>query len=662
MISRTTGMTNAVRCRIASADLRYRSSAILRDVIPISITVVFLVLLGYFGHRVYRYQRELLDQAQPTAIIADCVDPHDLQLTWTDDRIREVVIQTAAAVGWPKVEVGVRVSLGTGPQLSVAAESTIPDDPETAPHRMTWGNGVSSSSLADVVLSEKLFHKLGGLSTPNGPNAKSLQLELCRTIEGQFQTHRIAVQLVGLTKQPATDRVYLSLDCVRQLDRWAQGHRDAQLENDGAVDIGDAAIHAYGPVTESHRVNQELAPHGLTAEALGEVSVLQRDRGTGAISKMIDPTRDRSQSQFRNTEKDRPLMKYRIVSSQSRRISPNVSGAIALSYPTFIAAVPEISEPGRFGSREWLVRASNSSDPEKHLSSVVEGGWLGEKPNEAVIPKTLAIAVFPTIEPKSCINQQLQLTFNRVSTTAFGDPPIELTFNVVGLHEGSDVFVNPDLVRGVRAWRQREAIYNQEASRFESPRVVYDRVGHVRAKFHARSANEVEQLVQQLEQRGYRCESRLADLQSLQQFAHILAGFVALLGLGYATQSTLTVGNTTAMMIQARRFEIGVLKSFGLSTWDIVAIYAGQGLAIGLIAAIVGFGISIAIEPVFSEAWRVLLRLPDDALTGSLVSDCPVWLWIIVLAATADIAVFGAVIPAYNASKLPPVKLLRPNE
>ncbi len=114
--------------------------------------------------------------------------------------------------------------------------------------------------------------------------------------------------------------------------------------------------------------------------------------------------------------------------------------------------------------------------------------------------------------------------------------------------------------------------------------------------------------------------------------------------------------NILIMAVLERVNDIAILKSFGLSRWDITQIYLFQGLVIGLIGSAIGlvFG-KLAVE--------LLRRLPIKMeglvkVEGLLMSEHPDQ-YITAFIGAMLIVLLAAVYPARRAAKYDPVEVIR---
>jgi putative ABC transport system permease protein len=135
-------------------------------------------------------------------------------------------------------------------------------------------------------------------------------------------------------------------------------------------------------------------------------------------------------------------------------------------------------------------------------------------------------------------------------------------------------------------------------------------------------------------------------------------GNVKLILLGVCGAVTFTIllvsANTIAMSVRERVREVGVMKTLGYTSGNILAIILGEAVIISLLGAVLGLGLAwlmtgaVRSMPTFNSALETLTIQPVVVLL------C------LILAAT--IGLVSAFIPAYSASRISIVDALRSDE
>lgn len=114
--------------------------------------------------------------------------------------------------------------------------------------------------------------------------------------------------------------------------------------------------------------------------------------------------------------------------------------------------------------------------------------------------------------------------------------------------------------------------------------------------------------------------------------------------------------NILIMAVLERVNDIAILKSFGLSRWDVTLVYLFQGMVIGLIGATLGVGCG----KLMVEALRRLPIKVEGLIKseGLLMNETP-QMYIQAFIAAILVTMFAAVYPARRAAKYDPVEVIR---
>lgn len=110
------------------------------------------------------------------------------------------------------------------------------------------------------------------------------------------------------------------------------------------------------------------------------------------------------------------------------------------------------------------------------------------------------------------------------------------------------------------------------------------------------------------------------------------------------------VMNTIIMSIFERVREIGVLRAIGWKKYRILMMIMGESIIIGILSAIIGIFLGIAI---------VLIIMQTEIGKSWLNIDYQPIVFIRAIAVSLIVVILGAIYPAYKASKLQPTEALR---
>ena len=125
--------------------------------------------------------------------------------------------------------------------------------------------------------------------------------------------------------------------------------------------------------------------------------------------------------------------------------------------------------------------------------------------------------------------------------------------------------------------------------------------------------------------------------------------------------------NTLITVTVQKTREIGIMKALGATTFQIVAVFLGQGMVVGLFGNITGLLLGITLVTYRNEfkdwlASRLGIQVfPADVYQFSKIPAEVVW-WpdvTFICVSAFVICSLAALIPAYFAARLDPVKALR---
>ena len=169
--------------------------------------------------------------------------------------------------------------------------------------------------------------------------------------------------------------------------------------------------------------------------------------------------------------------------------------------------------------------------------------------------------------------------------------------------------------------------------------------------------SKAEDLAKQIEGiAGYRTESWQEASANFLKIFKIQRVITYIITAALLVVAAFGVLNILIMAVLERVNDIAILKSFGLSRWDITLVYLFQGLVIGLIGATVGVVVGkLAIE--------LLRRLPIPMeglvkVEGLLMSEHGYHYWAAFISAIV-VTMAASVYPARRAAKYDPVEVIR---
>lgn len=138
---------------------------------------------------------------------------------------------------------------------------------------------------------------------------------------------------------------------------------------------------------------------------------------------------------------------------------------------------------------------------------------------------------------------------------------------------------------------------------------------------------------------------------------------VAFLTSGCLVIAGINVSSTTMMRLEQKTYEVGLLRTHGVSSGEIITIFAVQGLVLGVVSSAVGFAFVALVEPYLGALVGQTFRLPISTIVpGSFLSTAPWWLLVLAAGVGVGFSLVGVVIPALRVCRLTPVEALRRRE
>jgi putative ABC transport system permease protein len=125
----------------------------------------------------------------------------------------------------------------------------------------------------------------------------------------------------------------------------------------------------------------------------------------------------------------------------------------------------------------------------------------------------------------------------------------------------------------------------------------------------------------------------------------LLTGSLFLIGLISAVVGGIGIANTMFMGVIERTKEIGILKSIGATSFQILAIFLVEAGMIGGVGGLIGLGIGLMVISVVPYL-GVIPYLSAEVAAGSVIF-------------AVLVGMVAGLIPARNASKIPPIEALR---
>jgi len=116
--------------------------------------------------------------------------------------------------------------------------------------------------------------------------------------------------------------------------------------------------------------------------------------------------------------------------------------------------------------------------------------------------------------------------------------------------------------------------------------------------------------------------------------------------------------SSLVMIVMEKTRDIGILKSMGATSREIMRIFLLEGIIVGVLGVVFGSLIGFIIG--YLQQTVGLISLPPDVyLIDKLPVDMQLWDFVAVSIAAILLCLVASVYPAYKASRLKPVEAIR---
>lgn len=155
---------------------------------------------------------------------------------------------------------------------------------------------------------------------------------------------------------------------------------------------------------------------------------------------------------------------------------------------------------------------------------------------------------------------------------------------------------------------------------------------------------------------GYRTESWQESNSNFLKIFRIQTLITYIITASLLIVAAFGVLNILIMAVLERVNEIAILRSFGLSRWDIGVIYTMQGLVIGLIGAVIGL---VAGKLTIEGLRRIPITMEGLVRTEGLLMSEHASQYVLAFASAMVVVLFASAYPAWRAARYDPVEVIR---
>ena len=184
-----------------------------------------------------------------------------------------------------------------------------------------------------------------------------------------------------------------------------------------------------------------------------------------------------------------------------------------------------------------------------------------------------------------------------------------------------------------------------------------DTYGYNAVKIETNSIGDVSAVQNDLNNLNYKTSSNESTTKDINKNFNNITLMLSILGVIVLIVAAIGIINTMIMAVHERTKSIGVMKSLGASSFDILSMFLFQSTIIGFIGSIIGTLISFGLFKLISYSVEQILLKQGFSL--SLLSNIPWWLIVATIAFSVIISLLAGIYPAVKASKLDPIEALR---
>ena len=206
------------------------------------------------------------------------------------------------------------------------------------------------------------------------------------------------------------------------------------------------------------------------------------------------------------------------------------------------------------------------------------------------------------------------------------------------------MFMNLDEVQALNLWVTDERV-NVAREGYDSLIVWVEDVGQVKT------------LAEQLTAQGYLTDANLSMAQSVSSTYALIRVMLGGSGVTASLVAVVTIVNTMTTAILERTNEIGLMKALGATQQDVLRLFLGEAVGIGLLGGTCGVllgGLAGGLLDGLGRNYLISQGAPE-AFSVAL----PPWLFLVVLTLTALVGGLSGLAPSLRAARLAPVVALK---
>jgi putative ABC transport system permease protein len=187
---------------------------------------------------------------------------------------------------------------------------------------------------------------------------------------------------------------------------------------------------------------------------------------------------------------------------------------------------------------------------------------------------------------------------------------------------------------------------------------LLERDGYDSLTVKAVSLNDALQIVELLEERGFRVETLKTTLDIANRALSIMQTMLGSIGGLALFVAAIGIANTMIMSVYERTCEIGILKAVGASPGNIRLLFVVEAALIGLLGGVVGVIAGWLLGLGLNEAFLIYFDYMDVPMRGTFFFVTG-WLVALALGFATVVGLLAGLYPAARAARLDPLEALR---
>ena len=293
------------------------------------------------------------------------------------------------------------------------------------------------------------------------------------------------------------------------------------------------------------------------------------------------------------------------------------------------------------------IESAKTAAKKLNFKPIIAGNTLTEANKNDILVGESLLKNLDITNPNDIVGKQLTFVVDNINGTPI--TPVYKTFTVAGV-------ISKDLSDGNKIIMDSENAASligvlQYTNNF------MDTYGYNAVKIETNSIGDVSAVQNDLNNLNYKTSSNESTTKDINKNFNNITLMLSILGVIVLIVAAIGIINTMIMAVHERTKSIGVMKSLGASSFDILSMFLFQSAIIGFIGSIIGSLISFGLFKLISYSVEQILLKQGFSL--SLLGNIPWWLIVATIAFSVIISLLAGIYPAVKASKLDPIEALR---